>query len=92
MVPPSRVVGDPNQAGGLRKGQFGRSGQRLWQAWAVRAAGGRRLGYSGTMFVIAHAGHWISSLLILLPTVAFIVWLVLITVRDRRRERERSDV
>ena len=39
------------------------------------------------MFVIAHAGHWISSLVILLPTVAFIVWLVLITVRDRRRER-----
>jgi len=39
------------------------------------------------MFVIAHAGHWISSLLILLPTVAFIVWLVVITRRDKRRER-----
>jgi hypothetical protein len=39
------------------------------------------------VFVIAHAGHWISSLVILLPTVAFIVWLVVITVRDRRRER-----
>ncbi len=42
------------------------------------------------MFVIAHAGHWIASLLILLPTVAFIIWLVLITVRDRRREREKQ--
>jgi hypothetical protein len=39
------------------------------------------------MLVIAHAGHWVSSLLILLPTVAFIVWLVVITLRDKRRER-----
>ena len=37
--------------------------------------------------MIAHAGHWISSLLILLPTVAFIVWLVAVTLRDRRRQR-----
>jgi hypothetical protein len=43
------------------------------------------------MFPLAHAGHWVSSLVILLPTVAFIVWLVLITVRDRRREREGSE-
>jgi hypothetical protein len=42
------------------------------------------------VLVIANAGHWISSLLILLPTVAFIIWLVLITVRDRRREREKQ--
>jgi hypothetical protein len=41
------------------------------------------------MFVLAHAGHWVSSLLILLPTVGFIVWLVLVTMRDRRREREK---
>jgi hypothetical protein len=40
------------------------------------------------MLVLAHAGHWISSLLILLPTVAFIVWLVLVTVRDRHRARD----
>jgi hypothetical protein len=39
------------------------------------------------VFVIAHAGHWVSSLLILLPTVAFIIWLVVITLRDKRRER-----
>jgi hypothetical protein len=43
------------------------------------------------MFVLAHAGHWVSSLLILLPTVAFIIWLVAVTVRDRRRERSDSD-
>jgi hypothetical protein len=39
------------------------------------------------LLLLAHAGHWISSLLILLPTLAFIVWLVAITVRDRRRQR-----
>jgi hypothetical protein len=42
------------------------------------------------MLVIAHAGHWIESLLILLPTVAFIVWLVIVTMRDRRRERQKQ--
>jgi hypothetical protein len=41
------------------------------------------------MLVFAHAGHWISSLLILLPTVAFIIWLVVVTMRDRRRERSK---
>jgi hypothetical protein len=41
------------------------------------------------VLVFAHAGHWISSLLILLPTVAFIIWLVAITVRDKRRQRQR---
>jgi cyanate permease len=42
------------------------------------------------VLLFAHAGHWISSLLILLPTVAFIIWLVAITRRDRRREREKQ--
>jgi hypothetical protein len=41
------------------------------------------------MLVIAHAGHWIESFLILLPTVAFIIWLVLVTRRDRRRDRQK---
>ena len=40
------------------------------------------------MPVIAHSGHWAGSLVILLPTVAFIVWLALVTVRDRRRQRQ----
>lgn len=44
------------------------------------------------MFVIAHAGHWIGSLLILVPTLGFIIWLSVVTMRERRRERrgERS--
>ena len=39
------------------------------------------------MLVFAHAGHWIESLLILVPTLGFIFWLVAVTMRDRRRER-----
>jgi uncharacterized membrane protein len=41
------------------------------------------------VLVFAHAGHWIDSLLILVPTVAFIVWLVATTARERRRERQK---
>jgi hypothetical protein len=39
------------------------------------------------MLVIAHAGHWIESLIVLVPTLAFIVWLAGVTLRDRRRQR-----
>ena len=42
------------------------------------------------MLVLAHAGHWIESVLILVPTVAFIVWLAVTTVRERRRERQQK--
>jgi hypothetical protein len=41
----------------------------------------------GSVFVMAHFGHWGSSVLILVPTLAFIVWLVASTIRERRRER-----
>ena len=40
------------------------------------------------MPVFAHAGHWAESLLILVPTLAFIAWLAVVTVRDRRRQRQ----
>jgi hypothetical protein len=36
---------------------------------------------------IAHTGHWIESVLILVPTVGFIGWLAFVTLRERRRER-----
>jgi hypothetical protein len=39
------------------------------------------------MLVLAHAGHWIESVLILVPTLGFIVWLGFVTIRERRRER-----
>ncbi|MEA2450232.1 MAG: hypothetical protein QOG63_2164 [Thermoleophilaceae bacterium] len=37
--------------------------------------------------VLAHAGHWIESILILVPTLGFIGWLAIVTIRERRRER-----
>ena len=40
------------------------------------------------MLVFAHAGHWIESVLILVPTLGVIAWLAVVTVRDRRRQRE----
>jgi hypothetical protein len=39
------------------------------------------------MLVLAHAGHWIESILILLPTLGFVIWLAAVTIRERRRER-----
>jgi hypothetical protein len=42
------------------------------------------------MLVLAHAGQWLPSLLILTPTVGLIVWLVLVTKHDRRRERQKQ--
>jgi uncharacterized membrane protein YtjA (UPF0391 family) len=35
----------------------------------------------------AHATHWITTVVYMLPVVAFLVWLVFVTVRDRMRER-----
>ena len=40
------------------------------------------------MLVIAHATHWISYVLFLGPTLTFVVWLVLITFRERRATRD----
>jgi hypothetical protein len=37
--------------------------------------------------VLAHAGHWIESLLMLVPVVGFIIWLAVTTVREKRRQR-----
>ena len=50
------------------------------------------------MFVFAHAGHWLVGILQFVPVLAFIVWLVVTQIRERRRkaeeagtERERPD-
>jgi uncharacterized membrane protein YtjA (UPF0391 family) len=34
---------------------------------------------------IAHAGHLITTIAYFLPVVAFLVWLVVTQIRDRRR-------
>lgn len=40
---------------------------------------------TAVLIPVAHTGHWIESVLVLIPTVGFIGWLAFITVRDRRR-------
>jgi len=37
-------------------------------------------------FQIAHAGHWITSVAYFLPVVAFLVWLGVTQIRERRRD------
>jgi hypothetical protein len=37
--------------------------------------------------VLAHAGHWITNAAYFLPVVAFIVWLVITQIKERRRSR-----
>jgi hypothetical protein len=34
--------------------------------------------------VIAHAGHWLTTIAYFVPVVVFLVWLVVTQVRDRR--------
>jgi cytochrome c-type biogenesis protein CcmH/NrfF len=38
--------------------------------------------------MLAHAGHWATSLLYIVPVFALIVFLLVQTWRDRRREPE----
>jgi hypothetical protein len=41
---------------------------------------------------IAHAGHWLESIVYLVPIAGFAIWLGVSTVRDRRaRERGEDD-
>jgi hypothetical protein len=45
------------------------------------------------MLVIAHAGHWLTTIAYFVPVVAFLGWLIVTQVRDRRRNtagRERE--
>ena len=37
------------------------------------------------MTLLAHAGHWITTIAYFAPVVAFLGWLVVVQVRDRRR-------
>ena len=37
---------------------------------------------------LAHAGHWLESVVYLVPIVGFALWLAITTIRDRRRRRD----
>ena len=37
------------------------------------------------MTVLAHTGHWLESVVYLVPIVGFALWLGIATIRDRRR-------
>lgn len=39
------------------------------------------------MTLIAHAGHYLTTIAYFLPVVAFVVWLIVTQIRERRRER-----
>jgi uncharacterized membrane protein YtjA (UPF0391 family) len=36
---------------------------------------------------IAHAGHWLTTIAYFVPVVAFLVWLTITQIRERRRTR-----
>jgi hypothetical protein len=38
--------------------------------------------------VLAHTGHWLESLVYLIPIVGFALWLAITAVKDRRRRRD----
>lgn len=38
--------------------------------------------------MVGHVGHWATSLMYFLPVVGLVVFLVVQTVRDRRRARD----
>ena len=40
------------------------------------------------MTVLAHAGHWIVQVAYFAPVLAFLIWLMITTLKERRRDRE----
>jgi hypothetical protein len=39
------------------------------------------------MTLIAHAGHWLTSVAYFVPVVGFLVWLAVVQIRERRGRR-----
>jgi hypothetical protein len=37
------------------------------------------------MGLLAHAGHWIVTIAYFTPVVAFLAWLIVVQLRERRR-------
>jgi hypothetical protein len=38
----------------------------------------------GGVILIAHAGHWLTSIAYFVPVIVFLGWLIITQVRDRR--------
>ncbi len=36
------------------------------------------------MTLIAHAGHWLTSIAYFVPVLGFLVWLAVVQIRERR--------
>ena len=36
---------------------------------------------------LAHAGHWLASLVYVVPPLAVVIWIAVVELRDRRRKR-----
>ena len=43
------------------------------------------------MIPIAHAGHWLTSVAYFIHVVAFLIWLAVTQIRDRRRRSREED-
>ena len=42
------------------------------------------------MMVLAHPGHWLVQVAYFAPVLGFLVWLAFVSVRERRRDRDRE--
>ena len=40
---------------------------------------------------MAHAGHWLESVVYLVPIVGFALWLAVATIKDRRSRRHAEE-
>ena len=45
------------------------------------------IGAFSSLAPLAHPGHWLSSVAYFLPVIAFLAWLAVVTIRDRRKQR-----
>lgn len=43
------------------------------------------------MTLLAHAGHWLTNVLYVMPLVAFGIWMAFTAIRDRRAARRSPD-
>jgi Na+/phosphate symporter len=57
-------------------------------AATIRTRGSCEMTVDTTMIVVAHAAHTITTIAYFVPVIGFLVWLLVVIVRDRRRRGE----